>query len=193
MSETETETTRCSCSEFARDPECAVHGVQARRDADRGTSRPSSPLPARVVVGKNGAYWRDFGDHYSLIEFARQQVANAREQQVARASEAEFWRGRAGAFVDVIAWAEGRADWATIQPDDPSGDSEIDWKDLQAGDTISLFVMDRQEGLTRETRGVLRVDWPMVTLSEGGRVYEIDATMKDKLVRGLRLVNRVGA
>ena len=29
--------------------------------------RPDLDLPPRIVVGKNGAYWRDFGDHYSMV------------------------------------------------------------------------------------------------------------------------------
>ena len=27
---------------------------------------PEGRLPHRVVVGRNGAYWRDYGDHYSM-------------------------------------------------------------------------------------------------------------------------------
>lgn len=27
---------------------------------------PETALPARVVVGANGAYWRDYGQHYSM-------------------------------------------------------------------------------------------------------------------------------
>jgi hypothetical protein len=28
--------------------------------------RVIADLPARIVVGSNGAYWRDYGDHYSM-------------------------------------------------------------------------------------------------------------------------------
>ena len=34
-------------------------------DAEMVT-RAGLQLPLRVVVGKNGAYWRDFGDYYSM-------------------------------------------------------------------------------------------------------------------------------
>lgn len=30
-------------------------------------SDPTRDLPERVVVGANGAYWRDYGDHYSMV------------------------------------------------------------------------------------------------------------------------------
>lgn len=81
-------------------------------------------------------------------------------------------------------WFESGEHWR-IEPADRSvGEAvgqEIWWKDVREGDEISLLVMDRQEGLVRERRSVVAVDWPKVTLAEGGRVYEIDATAPDSL------------
>lgn len=31
-----------------------------------GEQSINNDLPSRVVVGANGAYWRDFGSHYSM-------------------------------------------------------------------------------------------------------------------------------
>jgi hypothetical protein len=33
---------------------------------DAPTAREGLDLPDRIVVGANGAYWRDYGDHYSM-------------------------------------------------------------------------------------------------------------------------------
>lgn len=62
----------------------------------------------------------------------------------------------------------------------------IGWEDVRAGDEISLIVFDHQEGHVRERRTVVSVDWPKITLAEGGRCYEFDATAPDKVNRAVR-------
>lgn len=63
-SESEALTEQLAASE-ARVRELERELTEARRRRPPG--RPSeSSLPGRVVVGANGAYWRDFGDSYSM-------------------------------------------------------------------------------------------------------------------------------
>ena len=35
-------------------------------ELDEAAAAKMIDLPDRIVVGKNGAYWRDYGDHYSM-------------------------------------------------------------------------------------------------------------------------------
>lgn len=92
-------------------------------------------------------------------------------------------------------WFERGEHWRIEIADRSVGEpvgQEIWWKDVREGDELSLLVMDRQEGLVREQRSVVAVDWPKITLAEGGRVYEIDATAPDSLTsRSLRRMSSV--
>jgi hypothetical protein len=64
----------------------------------------------------------------------------------------------------------------------------VEWQDLRPGDEFTLLVLDMQFGLERERRTVVAVDWPTLTLADGERVYEIDASKPEQLNRGLRRV-----
>jgi hypothetical protein len=61
----------------------------------------------------------------------------------------------------------------------------ITWADVRAGDEISFLVIDNWEGLTRCTRRVLAVNWPIITL-EGERVYEFDASKPARMTPDVR-------
>lgn len=50
-----------------------------------------------------------------------------------------------------------------------------EWSELRPGDTITLRVFGR-EGWEREQREVVAVNWPVLTLREGDREYDFDAS-----------------
>jgi hypothetical protein len=62
------------------------------------------------------------------------------------------------------------------------------WSDLRPGDTITLRVFDHQEGLKRERRYVVAVDWPVITFRDGDREYDFDCSQGEQVDRDVRLV-----
>lgn len=72
----------------------------------------------------------------------------------------------------------------------------IEWQDVCAGDQIELKIFSLKFGPGRESRWILEVNWPLITLTgdpdDPERVYTIDATMTDRFDRHLRLLQRRG-
>jgi len=77
---------------------------QSHQDARRVHIPESSDLPQRVVVGANGAYWRDYGDHYSMCPVSEDnepiEVVAVYEQAAAPAAAEIEARIRAEGYKD---------------------------------------------------------------------------------------------
>ena len=85
-------------------------------EAREALREASSDLPPRIVVGKNGAYWRDYGDHYSMTVVS---TDNDPVEIVAIYNRQE---------ADATAWDRGFAAGreVALTPAPPSGH---DWRD----------------------------------------------------------------
>lgn len=108
-------------------------------------------------------------------------LGGSEEVAEAKAQMAEDVPSTRGDWTYALAWALFKTEVApTPEPE------TIGWPDVRVGDEITLMVFAIQEGLVRERRKVVSVDWPKIVLAEGDRVYEIDATASDTMNRSIR-------